>query len=84
MNRFQGPHIVSTRVHHFDHDIGGRAYHIEVAQVGVNTWRAQVVTPYGGRSALMPFYDATPADAADRLAEWLARAHRHAASSESL
>lgn len=75
--------IVHTPVHHFDHEIGGHAYHIEVAQVGVDTWRAQVVTPYGGRTALMPFYDVTPTDAADRLADWLARAHRNAAGNES-
>jgi hypothetical protein len=78
-----GSSIVQTRVHHFDHEIGGRAYHIEVAQVGVHTWRAHVVTAYGGRTALMPFYDATPTDAADRLAEWLARAHENAAGNES-
>lgn len=56
-------------------EINGRSYHIEVVQVSSGIWRAQVVTAYGGRTALMPFYDDTPEKATHRLAAWLTRAH---------
>jgi len=60
----------------FDQHINGRDYRIEVRPVGVDRWRAQVVTTYGGPTALMPFYGPTPEHAAHGLAAWLARAHR--------
>ena len=61
--------------------INGRDYRIEVTQLGVHRWRAQVLNAYGGPTALMPFYDATPDEAVTRLSEWLSLAHRSAATS---
>ena len=57
----------------FHQQINGREYRIEVSHVATNRWRAEVVTPYGGPTALMPFYG-TSADAArDGLSAWLSR-----------
>jgi hypothetical protein len=60
--------------------IAGRAYVIEVARVAENRWRAQIVRIPGVPVALMPFYGETPDEAAERLSNWLTRAHRHAAT----
>ena len=54
-------------------EINGRPYVIEVRPVSESRWRAEV----RGRAtttSLMPFYGATPADAAELLTCWLARA----------
>ena len=59
----------------FDQSINGRTYHIEVARVQRERWRAHVVNDYGAPTALMPLYDATADSAARRLAEWLTRLH---------
>jgi hypothetical protein len=56
--------------------INGREYRIEVLPITASRWRAQVLTAYGGPSALMPFYGATPESAAGQLSAWLARAIR--------
>jgi len=56
------------------HTINGRAYVIEVRAIAADRWRAQVVRRPGGMTSLMPFYGATPDDAAEMLAGWLARA----------
>jgi hypothetical protein len=61
--------------------INGREYHIEIACMDDSTWRAQVVTRYGGRTALMPFYGSSSDDAEQRLSEWLQRASRPAPTS---
>jgi len=61
-------------VHHFQHDIGGRLYQIEVTPVG-NRWRAQLGRRAGMPTALMPFYGSTPDEAAALLTRWLALAH---------
>jgi hypothetical protein len=61
-------------VHRFEHDIGGRAYQIEVTPVG-NRWRAQLRRLAGMPTALMPFYGSTPEEAAGRLTRWLTLAH---------
>ena len=66
------------RVHRFSEIIGGRTFHIEVSRVGRDRWRANIVRMPGIPAALMPFYGATPDDAAKHLAEWLQRAHRTA------
>ena len=63
-------------IHRFQENIGGREYLIEVASVTETRWRAQLVRLHGVPSALMPFYGATPDEAARHLSEWLARAHR--------
>lgn len=44
-------------------------------------WRAYIVRLPGVPTALMPFYGATPADAAEQLTQWLTRAHELASAS---
>jgi hypothetical protein len=60
--------------------INGRPYVIEVLSVGRNQWRAQLARR-GATTALMPFYGATPDEAARQLAGWLARAGKVSTSS---
>ncbi len=62
----------------FVQQVNGRDYRIEVMQLGSERWRAQVLNAYGGPTALMPFYDATPDEAVSRLTAWLSLAHRSA------
>ena len=61
-------------VYHFQHDIAGRPYNIEVTPVG-NRWRAQLRRTAGMPTALMPFYGPTPEEAAACLTRWLSLAH---------
>lgn len=61
--------------HRFDETINGRAYRIEVSNVGANKWRAQIARVPGGSAATMPFYGSTPTEAAGQLSRWLALAH---------
>jgi hypothetical protein len=67
--------------HQFEETINGRAYQIEVAEIDPNRWRAHLVRRIGGPTALMPFYGATPHEAARNLSNWLTLAHRTTASS---
>jgi hypothetical protein len=60
----------------FQQEINGRDYRIEVSPVNQDRWRAEVVTAYGGPTALMPFYGASPDAAKDGLTSWLSRVHR--------
>ena len=53
--------------------IHGRAYVFEVVSVSQDRWRAQIARR-GATTALMPFYGATPVEAARHLAGWLTRA----------
>jgi hypothetical protein len=62
--------VQSVRIHETIH---GRPYVIEVVSVSQNRWRAQIARR-GATTALMPFYGATPAEAAQQLASWLTRA----------
>jgi hypothetical protein len=62
-------------LHKYDEIINGRAYHIEVANVGAGQWRANIKRTPGGSAALMPFYGKTPDEAARQLSQWLAIAH---------
>lgn len=55
----------------FEHSIAGRAYVIEVQPVSANRWRAQIARLPGMPTSLMPFYGATPEDAARELTNWL-------------
>ena len=71
---------VTAAVHRFEESIAGRDYLIEVANVSKDRWRAYIVRIPGVPAALMPFYGATPADAAHQLCEWLTRAHARAAT----
>jgi hypothetical protein len=67
-------------VHRFEHEIAGRPYQIEVTLVG-NRWRAQLRRLAGMPTALMPFYGATPEEAAALLMQWLVLAHSRQTSS---
>ena len=62
-------------VHRFEETINGREYLIEVSSVGVNKWRAQIKRTPGGSGAMMPFYGATPDEAASQLSRWLSIAN---------
>jgi hypothetical protein len=64
----------------FQHTINGRKYTIEAFMVRDDRWRAQIVRLPGMPTSLMPFYGTTADDAAERLREWLLRAHRGAAA----
>lgn len=55
--------------------INGREYVIEVSNVGLHKWRAQIRRTPGGSSAMMPFYGTTPDEAAGQLTRWLAIAN---------
>ena len=72
-----------TPVHHIDETIEGRTYHIEVSRVGPDRWRAHIVRNPGVPNAMMPFYGATPDEAARHVSEWLALAYRTARSTPS-
>ena len=61
-------------IHRFHESIGGRPYDIEVTPVS-NRWRAQLSRTPGLPTAMMPFYGATPDEAARLLAKWLTLAH---------
>jgi hypothetical protein len=72
------PIDVTHSVQQFNELIGGHPYLIEVAAVAQNRWRAYIVKIPGVPTALMPFYGATPDQAAGQLREWLTRAHERA------
>jgi hypothetical protein len=61
-------------VHRYEREIAGRTYLIEVSPVSQARWRAQIARRPGMPTALMPFYGATPDDAAGELTRWLALA----------
>jgi hypothetical protein len=67
-------------VHRYEQSIAGRPYLIEVVSVSKDRWRAYIVRLPGVPTALMPFYGATPIEAADQLCAWLTRAHARAAT----
>jgi IS1 family transposase len=71
---------VKTAVQQFQETINGRPYLIEVSPVADDRWRAYIVRIPGVPTALMPFYGATPDQAAGQLREWLTRAHERAAA----
>ena len=57
--------------------INGREYLIEVSNVGIDKWRAQIRRTPGGSCAMMPFYGTTPDEAADQLSRWLTISNSH-------
>jgi len=59
-------------VHRYEEHIAGRKYLIEVRPVSNSQWRAQIARLPGMPTALMPFYGATPEQAAGELSRWLA------------
>ncbi len=71
---------MSPRRLSFRQTIHGRDYRIEVSLVAQGRWRAEVVTPYGGPTALMPFYDSSPDGARDGLTAWLSSLQREQGS----
>jgi hypothetical protein len=71
---------VNASVHRYEESIGGRPYLIEVAAVSQDRWRAHIVRIPGVPTAMMPFYGATPREAARLLCDWLTRAHARASS----
>lgn len=70
-----------TAIHRFLETIGGRTYNIEVVPTDSLNWRAYLVRVPGVPTALMPFYGPTPDQAAEKLREWLTRAHARVATS---
>lgn len=61
-----------TNVRRYEEHIAGRKYLIEVRPVSDSKWRAQIARLPGMPTALMPFYGATPEQAASELSRWLA------------
>jgi hypothetical protein len=59
-------------VHHYEEQIAGRTYLIEVSPVSTERWRAKLARRPGMPTALMPFYGDTPEGAARELTNWLA------------
>jgi len=66
--------FTTLTVHCFEETIGERAFEIEVTDAG-NRWRAQLRRRPGIPTAMMPFYGASPAEAAHRLIDWMRRAY---------
>ena len=58
-------------VHHYEEQIAGRTYKIEVSAVSETRWRAQIARRPGMPTSLMPFYGQTPDEAAHELSKWL-------------
>ena len=63
------------QLHRFEESIGGRSDTIAVKAVARDRWSAYIVRVPGVPTALMPFYGATPADAARELSNWLTKAY---------
>jgi hypothetical protein len=63
-------------VHHIDQTIEGRMYHIEVSRVARTAGGRTSSAIPGVPNAMMPFYGATPDEAARHVSEWLALAYR--------
>ena len=59
-------------VHHYEENIAGRTYQIEVSPVSASRWRAQIARRPGMPTSLMPFYGTTPEEAAREWSKWLA------------
>lgn len=55
----------------YERSIAGRTYVIEVSPVTTSRWRAQIARLPGMPTSLMPFYGATPEEAAHALTTWL-------------
>ena len=58
-------------IHHYEEQIAGRTYQIEVSLVSEERWRAQIARLPGMPTSLMPFYGTTPEAAAQELSKWL-------------
>jgi len=58
-------------IHHYEEQIAGRTYLIEVSPISASRWRAQIARRPGMPTSLMPFYGQTPDEAAGELSKWL-------------
>lgn len=58
-------------IHHYEEQIAGRTYYIEVQAISREQWRAKLARRPGMPTALMPFYGSTPELAARELTKWL-------------
>jgi hypothetical protein len=65
-----------VNVHRYEEQIAGRTYLIEVQPISDTRWRAQIVRLPGMPTSLMPFYGATPEQAAGELTRWLALVYK--------
>ncbi|MCA1586511.1 MAG: hypothetical protein LC791_17635 [Acidobacteria bacterium] len=65
-----------VNVYHYEEQIAGRTYFIEVLPVSQSRWRAQIARLPGMPTALMPFYGPTPQEAARELSNWLALVYK--------
>jgi hypothetical protein len=63
--------LLTVTVHHYEEQIAGRTYQIEVSPVSASRWRAQIARLPGMPTSLMPFYGTTPEEAAHELSKWL-------------
>jgi hypothetical protein len=61
----------NVTVHHYEEQIAGRTYQIEVEPISATRWRAQIARRPGMPTSLMPFYGQTPDEAARELSKWL-------------
>jgi hypothetical protein len=55
----------------FEHVVAGRTWVIEVSPVSATRWRAQLARLPGMPTSVMPFYGATPEEAAAAMTNWL-------------
>ena len=60
----------------FEQTVNDRIVAIDVHRVSRDRWRAELARTAGRTTALMPFYAATPDEAAQQLVNWLARVSR--------
>jgi hypothetical protein len=74
--RHPGERPTVRPVHYTDEVIDGRTYHIEVARISQDRWRAHVVRTPGVPTAMMPFYGPTASEAARQVSDWLTLAHK--------
>ena len=63
--------LLTVTVHHYEEQIAGRTYQIEVSPVSPSRWRAQIARLPGMPTSMMPFYGTTPEAAALELSKWL-------------
>ena len=75
LDPFVTPHTIAVptlTVHHYEEQIAGRTYQIEVSPISAFRWRAQIARLPGMPTSMMPFYGKTPDEAAHELSKWLA------------
>lgn len=63
--------LLTVTIHHYEEQIAGRTYQIEVSPVAASRWRAQIARLPGMPTSMMPFYGTTPEEAAHELSKWL-------------